>query len=98
MRSDARAASKAMQRWTSRFRPALFGAIRWQDAAVTMDGAGWLRLGTDFAVELWTRLADAAKPSRPTPGGKAHLYSKKDRALLGADLTVAPPNDRSVGR
>jgi hypothetical protein len=87
VRSDARAASKAMQRWTSRFRPALFGAIRWQDAAVTMDGAGWLRLGTDFAVELWTRLADAA-----------HLYSKKDRALLGADLTVAPPNDRSVGR
>jgi hypothetical protein len=84
----------AMQRWTSRYRPALFGAIQWQEIAVTMDGAGWLRLGSDFAVELWRRLTDKLLPLRIVPGGKAHLYSKKTALYW---VPVSPTHLRTIG-
>jgi hypothetical protein len=84
----------AMQRWTSRYRPALFGGIRWQDAVVAIDGAGWVRLGSEFAVDLWTRLTAAAKPIRQAPGSKTHLFSKK-MALYW--LPISPRHLRTIG-
>ena len=84
----------AMQRWTSRYRPALFGDIRWQEVAVTLDGAGWLRLGSDFAVEMWRRLSMNLRPLRVVPGGESHLYSKKTALYW---VPVSPTHLRTIG-
>jgi Eco57I restriction-modification methylase len=84
----------AMQRWTSRYRPALFGDIRWQEVGATMIGAGWLRLGSDFAVELWRRLGEKLRPLRVVPGATSHLYSKKTALYW---VPVSPEELRTIG-
>lgn|GEM_PF-624644 len=67
------------QRWTAKYRPALFGTLRWQLQTDDVRGekSGWLRLGTAFALDFWRRAREVCEPIDSTQRAGAAIYSKK---------------------
>lgn len=84
----------AMHRWTARFRPALFGTVHFEAALPEQPGVGWPRLGTPFAITLWSALRNIAKPAPFVANGRAQLYSKKTALYW---LPVSPRFLRTIG-
>lgn len=84
----------AMQRWTRKYRPALFGCLRWHPAIDEVAASGWPRLGSDFATELWRRLTKAADPLSARMGGSQKLFAKKTALYW---LPVSPWHTRTIG-